>query len=498
MASKYGIACELPPHLAEVALKAAKLMNRSDSGSKENIVEDGNFVDPNEPVPDEDLMQSVDINPAPIPFPQGTLMDKIIDIWMFCQSFSTPLRLTPFSLKDLLAALRHDELPNPLLESVHNCLLTPLCKERRTGGSQSLSTITSKSAYSILTEVDVEDIMDDIEDSVALEHLEKIKWWEAPSSATHAWWINFGAFLRDFAFSNDLPIGHPIRKLILSFEPAFTRSQSKAYLSFNLDQRVECLYLLVKLLEVLPFVRQHVDDQLERSIEARKSRRQCEIDRNKLVKEQGDLVKEINELSGNNENIEEGQLKEVKKLEAAVRKLVSQQESLAKRSESYLKEARKCSAFRTATLGLDRSKLRYWWLDNHLVTTPSEVGSNLVLLEDPMTRSWSYYDDIEHVKLMMSSLNLKGIREAQLHAKVSQIIDLIHLRTFTDKVSVSVAEEFPEPVEEGSSSSEEEMIVVPRRRGRGRPPMKRSKTDSSSIADLPSFLRYKNILFGKK
>ena len=493
MASKYGIARELPPHLAEAALIAARLMNRSDSDSKENIVEDGNSIDLNEPVPDEDLIQSVDINSAPTPFAQGKLMDGILDIWMFCQSFSGPLRLSPFSLKDFLAALQHDELPNPLLESIHNCLLAPLCKERRNGGSQSLSAITSKSAFSTSAEVDVEDILDD--DSVALEHLEKVKWWEVPSSAAHAWWINLGAFLRDFSFSNDLSIGHPIRKLILSFEPAFTRSQSKAYLSFNLDQRVGCLHLLVKLLEVLPFVRQHVDGQLERSIEARKSRRQCEIDRNKLIKEQGDLAKEINELSGDNENIEAGQLKEVKRLEVAIRRLVTQQESLSKRSESYLKEARKYSAFRISPLGLDRAKMRYWWLDYPLVIQ-SEVGSSLILIEDSMTRCWSYYDDIEHVKSMLSSLNLKGVRETQLHSKFNQILDLIQLRTFADKVPDSVVEESPEPVEESGSS--EEMLVVPRRRRRGRPPLKRSKTDSTNISDIPPFLRYKNMLLSKK
>lgn len=492
VARQHGLPTELPPHLAAAALQAAAAPPDSRPEAPPPPRE------PEGPLPDEKLQHAHDLQPAPTPCPFDCV-DSVADIWVFCQSFAAPLRLAPFPLRDLVAALGHDALPSPLLEAVHTALLAPLAREHRTGGEPALAAILLRSAEAP-DQADSDTGPDEDDEAPAvLDALAKTRWWDAsPAAAAAAWWVALGAFLATLTQATSLPRAHWLPALLHRLEPGFCRPAAKGYLALGYADRVAILQLLVRLVETLPLVRQHVDAQQERAIEARKTRRQLDIDRNKLAKELADLERELEPAAP---APDEPPSRDAKRLEAAIRKTQAQEAAMEKRSETLLREERKASGFRVQALGTDRAHRRFWWLDYHLLgASVDQQGSNMVLVEDPAAGHWAYYDDPEQLAALMAALDPRGIREARLHASLARALEPLTASLRRQAVLLPPASASKADAEDldgdEDDEEEEEMVVVPRRRGRK--PKAKARPTAAADPELPPFLRYRNTLALKK
>lgn len=483
LVKKYRLKTELPAHLAEAAMKAARSLSVTEASSATSLPLTVEVDD--SPRIDEEIDQPTPL-PAGKPHPD-TNIDALLDVWAFCQAFGPSLRLAPFSLKDLCQAVAHDELPNPILEGIHVALTTALARERKSRGGEAILQLLLRTAIApeLIDEDDMEQEEGDEEDSAVLDLLDKQKWWE--TSASTAWWAPVAALLREAAVQ--LKKGHWLRALLAGLQPTFLRAQAKGYLTWTPSDRARVLQLLVRMAEGLPLVRQHVDAQLETALEARKDRRQLDIDRNRLLKEIVDAEREYQEASTRPDS----DSKQLRALEAALRKQQTAETQLARKSEAAFKEERKASAFRIVPYGSDRDYRRYWWLDFHLLPAGQEShGSNLVLVEGADGK-WSYFDEESAINGLLDSLNTKGARECRLKMLLQRSLPLIveDLRPHENELAAVEAEE-----KAVSESDEEEEILVVQRRGR-KPKLARRASSKPAI-ELPAFLRYRNTLMTKK
>ena len=108
------------------------------------------------PIPDEELASELLLekpDPTPItgPLADAGLIDRVLEVWAFCQAFNNSLKLSPFSLGHFLEAVAYDDLPNPILEAVHLSFFGLIIKERRTAGKvglhKALSTLSFASIF---------------------------------------------------------------------------------------------------------------------------------------------------------------------------------------------------------------------------------------------------------------------------------------------------------------------------------------------------------------
>lgn len=482
LVKKYRLKSELPAHLAEAALKAARSLSVTETSSATSLPLSAEFDD--SPKVDEEI-------PQPRAIPGGKVfeepqIDCLLDVWTFCQAFGSSLRLSPFSFKDLLSAIKHDELPNPILEGIHVALVTALARERKSRGNEAILQLLRRTV--IAPELIDEDDMDqdgEEEQSAVLDLLDKQKWWESVGGT--AWWAPVSAVLREA--SQHLKKGHWLRALIAGLEPTFLRAQAKGYLTWESAYRARVLQFLVRMAEGLAIVRQHVDSQLETALEARKDRRQLDIDRNKILKELADAEREYQEASAR----PDADSKQLRVMEAAIRKQQTAEAQLSRKSEAAFREERKASTFRIVPLGADRDYKRYWWLDFHLLPAGQETHGSNVLLVEGKDGQWSYYDDEAGVNGLLDGLNTKGAREDRLKTLLQRSLPLILEDLRLQKPPVVEEETKVNLVE--NEEDEEEVLVVQRR---GRKPKMARRASVKPAVELPSFLRYRNALMVAK
>jgi hypothetical protein len=520
LAAKYGISTEMPVDIKEMVerAKSTRPSHATPSFEIEPRFEQ-QAKGPAYPIPDEELLSEMPADkPLPTPFTgplaEAGLTPIALEVWVFCQAFSSSLKLSPFSLEHFLEALVYADLPNPILEAVHMSFFGLVIKERRTAGKvglqKALSVINFTSVFGNEVETSSSpsfpdplasprsgqliDVEIDEDPNAQLELLLKTKWFDMP--ANMPWWSILFSFLADMALTaEDRRFSNFVRALA-KFDVNVNKANAKAYLLLSLEQRASILHFLLRFMEALPSIRQATDGLLEKAIEAKKNRRQLEADKNKLSREIFDLERELTTIS----NTEGVDIKEIKKMETRIRKMKSDEATMEKKAESLLKEEFKSSVIRISSLGMDRDFLRYWWLDGHLVHTSVDTGTQMILIEDPKTMKWSYYDDMREIRRLVECLNPKGIRELRLsHAISSRLARMsAHIKesealveTPTEEINPSELAKESEEMPAQGEDDEEEMVVVPRRRGR------RPKIQQEPVEPVPAFLKYKNAL-GRK
>lgn len=108
--------------------------------------------------------------------------------------------------------------------------------------------------------------------------------------------------------------------------------------------------------------------------------------------------------------------KEITGLNAQLRKLRPEATALQRKSDAAHRDLRKSSSFRTFSLGQDRHSREYWWFGDFITPVPR------LLIFDPVSQSWiGAIDNTIAFELLMEWLNPLGIREAKLKAAMMEI-----------------------------------------------------------------------------
>lgn len=204
-----------------------------------------------------------------------------------------------------------------------------------------------------------------------------------------------------------------------------------------------------------------------------------------------------------------GNKKEITSLNAQLRKLRPEATALQRKSDAVHRDLRKCSSFRTFSLGQDRHSRDYWWFGDFL--TP--LGRLLIF--DPSTQSWiGSIDTPGAFDLLMEWLNPLGIREAKLKAALMEIEEDIRaflcerdlpsgISAATSVVMISddstaniptTTTTTTTPATPAPASDSEEVDFDAFRRGRGRPPKGSTSASFVPIPQKRPFQKYKNTM----
>ena len=178
--------------------------------------------------------------------------------------------------------------------------------------------------------------------------------------------------------------------------------------------------------------------------------------------------------------------KEISSLNATLRKIRPEATALQRKSDVANRDLRKCSSFRTFPLGTDRHNREYWWFGEFV----NPLGR--ILIFDPFKGEWQgAIDSEEKFGLLMEWLNPLGIREAKLKANLMEIEEDIKTflaeRDLPEKFTLTESA----PAETTANSDSEEVDFDAFRRGRGRPP-KGSISSTNQFPSKRSFQKYKN------
>ena len=193
-----------------------------------------------------------------------------------------------------------------------------------------------------------------------------------------------------------------------------------------------------------------------------------------------------------------GNKKEITGLNAQLRKLRPEATALQRKSDAVNRDLRKCSSFRTFSLGQDRFSREYWWFGD-FVNPLSRL-----LVFDSSTPSWiGSIDTYESFELLMEWLNPLGIREAKLKAALMEIEE--DIKTFISKRDIPENRDpainntkDQDTVTNAAStvanaSDSEEVDFDSFRRGRGRPPKGSSSNSTNpTVPQKRPFQKYKN------
>ena len=181
-----------------------------------------------------------------------------------------------------------------------------------------------------------------------------------------------------------------------------------------------------------------------------------------------------------------------------MRKLRPEATALQRKSDAVNRDLRKCSSFRTFSIGQDRFSREYWWFGD-FVNPLSRL-----LVFDSSTPSWiGSIDTYESFELLMEWLNPLGIREAKLKAALMEIEEGI--KTFISKRDIPENRDpainntkDQDTVANAAStvanaSDSEEVDFDSFRRGRGRPPKGSSSNSTNpTVPQKRPFQKYKN------
>lgn len=188
-----------------------------------------------------------------------------------------------------------------------------------------------------------------------------------------------------------------------------------------------------------------------------------------------------------------GNKKEISGLNATLRKLRPEATSLQRKSDAANRDLRKCSSYRTFSLGIDRLGREYWWFGDFI----NPLGRLLVL--DSQKQTWLGAIDTEVAfNQFMDWLNPLGIREAKLKAALLEIESDIKVflleRDLPEslKKETEVKEQEQQQTDVAVSDDEEEIDFEAFRRGRGRPP--KGSSSSTNVPAKRPFQKYKNTM----
>ena len=187
--------------------------------------------------------------------------------------------------------------------------------------------------------------------------------------------------------------------------------------------------------------------------------------------------------------------KEITSLNAILRKVRPEASALQRKLDAATRDLRKCSSFRTFSLGYDRFGREYWWFGEFV----NPIGRLLVF--DPNKQAWQgSLDSEEAFNQFMTWLNPLGIREAKLKAALLDIEEDVKIylseRDLPEelrKQSKPIVLEIVDPLTKNESDSEE-VDFDSFRRGRGRPPKGSTANNLSNIPSKRPFQKYKNTL----
>lgn len=333
-------------------------------------------------------------------------------------------------------------------------------------------------------------------------------------------------------FTSGTPVLEVLETFVSVYAPIVERLTGRGskemfttYLSLSLSDKMALLDFLVHShYDREPF-KASVEDSLERQGESRRLRKEIELELKSAQKELEDLEESVQKLKDLNVEITEkleaeesdielseaevdkaeevkvafvpltdeerdelinvraGNKKEISTLNASCRRIRPEVTALQRKFDAASRDLRKCSSYRTISLGSDRQFREYWWFGEFLSPLCR------LLIFDPMTKKWlGCIDSPAAFSAFMDWLNPLGIREAKLKTALLEIEEDLSSSLEARDLPIEKVATIPSNATE---DDEEEIDFEAFKKTRGRPA--KGSTSNNTPLKRP-FQRYKNTL----